>query len=64
MAWVEGVRGVLLDVDGTLLEGDGVGASEAGCRTALVRTGKFTQQALARSGLEPDLILDSVSDLG
>lgn len=44
-------------------ETDGLGAAAAGCRTAVVRTGKFSERALARSGLAPDRILDSVADL-
>ena len=45
------------------VENDGMGGVAAGCRAALVRTGKFTEQALVRSGLEPDLVLDSVAEL-
>jgi HAD superfamily hydrolase (TIGR01458 family) len=43
---------------------DAAGGAAAGCRTALVRTGKFSEAALARSGVTPDLILDSLADLG
>jgi HAD superfamily hydrolase (TIGR01458 family) len=42
---------------------DGRGAAAAGCRTALVRTGKFRDDQLAGESFEPDLILDSVADL-
>ena len=44
-------------------ETDGRGGADAGCLTAVVRTGKFSAGALARAGLEPDLLLDSVADL-
>ncbi len=39
------------------------GAQEAGYQGWLVRTGKFHPEALERSGVEPDRILDSVADL-
>jgi len=50
-------------VVGDDVENDCVGGAMAGCRTALVRTGKFESPALARSGAAPDLLLDSVADL-
>jgi HAD superfamily hydrolase (TIGR01458 family) len=43
---------------------DGRGAAQAGCRTALVRTGKFEEADLRRESFRPDLLLDSVADLG
>jgi ribonucleotide monophosphatase NagD (HAD superfamily) len=39
------------------------GGASAGCRTALVRTGKFEEGAAARAGVRPDLMLDSMADL-
>lgn len=44
-------------------ETDGRGGTGAGCLTAVVRTGKFSPEALGRAGFEPDLLLDSVADL-
>lgn len=54
--------------DECLMVGDDIrsdigGAREAGFRTALVRTGKFQPETVDRSGIQPDLILDSVADL-
>lgn len=42
---------------------DGVGAAAAGCRVALVRTGKFTGRETELGSLRPDLVLASVADL-
>jgi HAD superfamily hydrolase (TIGR01458 family) len=42
---------------------DGRGASDVGCRTAMVRTGKFSEQRMSEEGLTADLVLDSVADL-
>jgi len=42
---------------------DCVGGAAAGCRTALVRTGKWSEEEMARSGARPDLLLASVADL-
>jgi len=39
------------------------GGHHLGARTVLVRTGKFTQEALAAAPVQPDMILDSVADL-
>ena len=39
------------------------GGHHVGARTALVRTGKFTMEALAAAPIQPDIILDSVADL-
>ena len=42
-----------------------VGAGHAlGARTVLVRTGKFTPEALARAPVKPDLVIGSVAELG
>jgi HAD superfamily hydrolase (TIGR01458 family) len=55
-----------LPADAVLVVGDdpstdGVGGAAAGCRTALVRTGKYS--ASAAGDLAPDLVVDSVADL-
>ena len=42
---------------------DGRGAAQAGCRTAIVRTGKFRDADLRAESFQPDLLLDSVADL-
>ena len=42
---------------------DGRGGASAGCRTALVRTGKFQGSRAELAGFEPDLVLDSVAAL-
>jgi len=42
---------------------DGLGGSSAGCRTALVRTGKYEEEAAGRAGARPDLVLESIADL-
>jgi HAD superfamily hydrolase (TIGR01458 family) len=42
---------------------DGLGGAAAGCRTALVRTGKYAVSGAAAGGFEPDLVVDSVADL-
>jgi len=42
---------------------DGRGAGGAGCRIALVRTGKFSQAALREAGIAPSAVLDSIADL-
>lgn len=48
---------------GDSIENDCVGAAQAGCRTALVRTGLFDAGELSSSGAAPDRILDSIDDL-
>jgi len=48
---------------GDSLENDCIGAAQAGCRTALVRTGLFDAGELSNAGTAPDLILDSIADL-
>ena len=42
---------------------DGRGAAAVGCRTALVRTGKFDAAALEKSSFQPDLVIDSIAAL-
>ena len=48
---------------GDSLENDCIGAAQAGCRTALVRTGLFDAEELSHAETAPDLILDSIADL-
>jgi phospholysine phosphohistidine inorganic pyrophosphate phosphatase len=45
------------------VEADVGGAQAVGMHGVLVRTGKFREEWLARSGVEPDAVLDSVADL-
>jgi phospholysine phosphohistidine inorganic pyrophosphate phosphatase len=56
------------DAAATAMIGDDVetdvgGAMAAGMRGVLVRTGKFTPEALAGSGVEPTAVVDSIADL-
>ena len=44
------------------IEGDILGAQEAGLQAALVKTGKFSQSDLDK-GIKPDLLLESISSL-
>lgn len=50
-------------VVGDDVESDGRGGASAGCRTALVRTGRFRGSPAELAGFEPDLVLDSVAAL-
>jgi HAD superfamily hydrolase (TIGR01458 family) len=43
--------------------GDILGAEEAGLRACLVRTGKFREDVFAQSGVKPDQIVSSVSEI-
>ena len=45
------------------IEGDIGGAKNAGMKSVLVRTGKFRDGALSSSKLNPDFVIDSISDL-
>jgi HAD superfamily hydrolase (TIGR01458 family) len=45
------------------VESDVGGAKAVGLRGVLVRTGKFTEEALAGADPKPDAVLDSVADL-
>ncbi len=45
------------------LDADVLGAQASGISGVLVRTGKFREEALARSVGRPDHIIDSVADL-
>ena len=44
-------------------ETDGEGARLAGCRVAMVRTGKFETSRLDLASLQPDLVLASVAEI-
>jgi len=62
------VRDMGLDASRVLVVGDDVGSdgrggAAVGCRTALVRTGKFQGSRAELAGFEPDLVLDSVAAL-
>jgi HAD superfamily hydrolase (TIGR01458 family) len=48
---------------GDSLESDIAGAKAAGCQAILVRTGKFSADELARSSVQPDLVVDSIAEL-
>ena len=50
-------------VIGDDIEGDIGGAKNAGMKSVLVKTGKFREDALARSNIRPDHIIESVADL-
>jgi HAD superfamily hydrolase (TIGR01458 family) len=50
-------------VVGDDVENDCRGAQEAGCRAALVRTGKPIEAGLARLARRPDLVVDSIAEL-
>lgn len=45
------------------VEADIGGAKALGLGAVLVRTGKFREEALAESGVEPDAVVDSLADL-
>jgi HAD superfamily hydrolase (TIGR01458 family) len=44
-------------------EADVAAAKRLGMRGVLVRTGKFSEEALAAAGVEPDAVIDSLADL-
>ncbi len=48
---------------GDSLDSDIAGAKAAGCQAILVRTGKFSADELARSSVQPDLVVDSIAEL-
>jgi HAD superfamily hydrolase (TIGR01458 family) len=50
-------------VVGDDIENDVRGGAAAGCRTALVKTGKFRGSPGELAGCEPDLVLDSIAGL-
>jgi HAD superfamily hydrolase (TIGR01458 family) len=45
------------------VEADVGGAQRCGLKGVLVRTGKFREETLSRSGVEPDAVIDSLADL-
>jgi ribonucleotide monophosphatase NagD (HAD superfamily) len=62
------VAALASDPEDTWMVGDDVeadveGAQRAGLRGVLVRTGKFREDGLARSGVEPDAVVDSIADV-
>ena len=61
---VLGLESAHVLVVGDDIDNDGRGGAAAGCCTALVRTGKFRDAALVSSNWRPDLLLDSIGDLG
>jgi ribonucleotide monophosphatase NagD (HAD superfamily) len=40
------------------------GAQAAGMRGVLVRTGKFREEIIRKAGIRPDLIINSIRDIG
>jgi len=50
-------------VVGDDLEADVAGAKQRGMAAVLVRTGKYREEDLARSGIVPDAVLDSITGL-
>ncbi len=62
------LQGLGLARDDVVMVGDDIrqdvgGAQAAGIRGVLVKTGKYRDERDARSGVRPDLILDSIADL-
>jgi HAD superfamily hydrolase (TIGR01458 family) len=57
---VDAARTVVVGDD---LEADVLGAKQAGMTGVLVRTGKYREQDLARSGIVPDAVLGSIAEL-
>lgn len=56
------------DADDTIMIGDDIeadvgGAIESGLRGVLVRTGKYREETLASSGVQPTAIIDSIAEL-
>jgi HAD superfamily hydrolase (TIGR01458 family) len=60
---VLGLPASVVLVVGDDVDNDGRGGAAAGCRTALVRTGKFSEAALAGSRFTADLLLANVGEL-
>jgi HAD superfamily hydrolase (TIGR01458 family) len=48
---------------GDTLESDITGAKRVGCQAILVRTGKFDEDELVQSKVQPDLVVESIADL-
>jgi ribonucleotide monophosphatase NagD (HAD superfamily) len=57
---VEGAAAVMVGDDAAADVG---GGHAVGARTVLVRTGKFSDEALARADVRPDIVLDSIAQL-
>ncbi|MCB1310274.1 MAG: HAD hydrolase-like protein, partial [Leptospiraceae bacterium] len=45
------------------IDSDVGGAQQAGMRGVLVKTGKYRPELVARSGIDPDGVLDSIADI-
>ena len=45
------------------IETDTGGAQHVGMKGILVKTGKYREQLVSKSGIKPDLIIDSVAQL-
>lgn len=58
-----GMDGARVVVVGDDVQTDVGGAQRAGLRSALVKTGKYRADLVARSGVAPDWTLDSIADL-
>jgi HAD superfamily hydrolase (TIGR01458 family) len=58
-----GVNAAAAAMIGDDIEADIGGALDAGLDGVLVRTGKFRQDAVRASGIEPTLVIDSIADL-
>jgi HAD superfamily hydrolase (TIGR01458 family) len=64
----DALAGIGVDAESALMVGDDVesdvgGALDAGIRGILVRTGKFREDAVSASGVEPTETIDSIADL-
>ena len=62
------LRGLRVDADAAAMVGDDVesdigGAMRAGLAGILVRTGKYREDAVVRSGVEPTATVDSIADV-
>lgn len=64
-AAAKSMKAVLADtvMIGDDVYGDVEGAQKSGARGILVRTGKFREEELVRSGARPDAVIDSIADL-
>jgi HAD superfamily hydrolase (TIGR01458 family) len=58
-----GEPGMRLVMVGDDIEADIGGALDAGLEAILVRTGKYREEAVSASGIEPSAILDSIAEL-
>ena len=62
------LRGLRVDAGAAAMVGDDVesdigGAMRAGLAGILVRTGKYREDAIVRSGVEPTATVDSIADV-